>query len=73
MSNKEFVIFVHNDDYEVSLEPRKVYEVLFDETSDKLDMIRVVDESGDDYLYPKDFFVSVSLSELAEKKLLLAA
>jgi hypothetical protein len=46
------VICILNRGYEVSLEPRKVYEVLRDPDAAKHGQLRVVDESGEDYLYP---------------------
>ena len=50
---------VHNAGYEVSLERRKLYEVLPDPAAAKHGLLRVVDESGEDYLYPEDFFLPV--------------
>ena len=59
--------------YEVSLELRKLYEVLPDAEAEKLDQIRVIDESGEDYLFPKAFFVIVDLPNAIEKQILHAA
>jgi hypothetical protein len=53
----------------VSLELRKLYPVLEDEFGSEHGMIRVIDESGDDYLFPVDYFVRVSLPLAVEKKL----
>jgi len=50
-----FVVCVSNDGYELDLEPRKVYEVVPDDTLEPND-IRVIDESGEDYVYPADYF-----------------
>ena len=50
-----------NDGYRASLELRKLYEVLPDEFARENDMIRIVDESGEDYLYSSSYFVSVPL------------
>jgi len=73
MSGHTFAICIKNEDYEVSLELRKLYEVLPDSKSEQLGMVRVVDESGEDYLYPQAFFVRVSLPEAVEEQVLLAA
>ena len=54
---KQFVICVENEGYEVSLERRKIYEALPDPDAEKHGQIRVIDESGEDYLYPKNWFV----------------
>ena len=56
-----FVLCVRNDEYPASLELRKVYRVLPDRPAAKEKMLRVVDESGEDYLYPADFFVPISV------------
>lgn len=53
-----FVVCVNNDGYELDLEPRKVYEVVPDNTLEPTD-IRIVDESGEDYVYPADYFSSM--------------
>jgi hypothetical protein len=56
-----YVICLSNSGYPVSLEPRKVYECLAPAPRDPKERIRVVDESGEDYLYPREFFVPVTL------------
>jgi hypothetical protein len=64
----KFVICVENDGYEVSLEQRKLYEVLPDIEAAKHGQLRIIDESGEDYLFPQRMFMEVSLSdEVAEK------
>ncbi len=68
----KFVICIRNEDCE-DLEPRKVYQVLPDEAAAEDGYIRVVDESGEDYLYPQDYFVPIELPLAAEKALLSAA
>jgi hypothetical protein len=67
-----FVICIRNEDCE-DLEPRKVYRVLPDEAAAADGYIRVIDESGEDYLYPTDYFVPIELPQAAEKALLSAA
>ena len=68
MTNPQFVVCISNSGYEVSLELRKLYVVLPDESAAKHHQIRVVDESGGDYLYPESFFLQVSLSESVAEK-----
>lgn len=49
----EFVVCINNQDYSASLEVQKIYQVLPDSQADAHQMIRVIDESGEDYLYSK--------------------
>lgn len=67
-----FVLCIRNEDCD-DLEPRKVYQVLPDESSAAEGYVRVVDESGEDYLYPQDYFVSIELPQAVQKALLSAA
>ena len=50
-----------NDGYVASLEVRKIYTALADNAAQKLGMIRVIDESGEDYLYPREQFSAIKL------------
>lgn len=68
-ASSRFVICVRNDGYRASLELRKLYPVLPDQFADEHDMIRVVDESGEDYLYPAEYFLHVDLPSSVEQKL----
>jgi hypothetical protein len=61
ITNPKFVICTSNVGYEASLELRKLYQVVPDPSSSKLGQIRVIDESGEDYLYPPSLFVPVDL------------
>ena len=70
---KHFMIYVENRGYESSLEKRKLYEVLADRTGEKHNQIRVIDESGEDYLYPSRFFAPVRLPQDTKEELALAA
>jgi len=70
---QQFAICVKNEDYPASLEVRKIYEVLPDEKAAKHGLIRIIDESGEDYLYPEDFFVSIEIPEAAETVFLKAS
>ena len=54
-----FVLCVRNEGYPAGLELRKVYRVLGDEQASKRHQLRVIDESGEDYLYPEEYFVFV--------------
>lgn len=58
---------------EPDLELRKVYKVLPDEAAAKDQHLRIIDESGEDYLYPASFFVFVEVPKAAERDLLLAS
>ena len=60
-SEIEFVVCIKNDDYPASLELCKVYRVVFDADAAARDLIRVIDESGEDYLYPSNYFVPIEL------------
>jgi hypothetical protein len=68
-----FVICVKNKDYAASLELRKLYQVVADDAAAKLHQIRVIDESGEDYIYPEEYFVPVQLPQSAEKAVRRAA
>ncbi|MBI5082333.1 MAG: hypothetical protein HZC38_12590 [Chloroflexi bacterium] len=68
-----FVICVKNDNYIVSLEKRKVYQVIPDPRAAKHRMMRVIDESGEDYLYPATYFVPIRVPEVATKVFRIAA
>jgi hypothetical protein len=66
---KHFAICIHNGEYAGTLELRKVYEVLDDPSAASRNYARVIDESGEDYLYPKSWFVSVAVPENVEELL----
>jgi hypothetical protein len=70
---KHFMICVNNRGYEASLEIRKIYEVISDKTAEKHHQLRVIDESGEDYLFPEDYFAPVRLPSLTKEKLELMA
>ena len=64
----KFVICLNNNGYEASLEQRKLYEVLPDKKASKHDQLRVIDESGEDYLFPANMFMDAALKEeIAER------
>jgi hypothetical protein len=67
-----FVICIRNEGHEASLELRKVYEVVADQASEQHHRLRIIDEAGEDYLYPETFFVSIELPKAVEKALVFA-
>lgn len=71
-SGKQFVVCLRNKGYEVSLERRKIYQVLRDAEAAKHGLVRVVDESGEDYLYPQAFFAPIELSQHIRRAVLAA-
>lgn len=71
-TNKHFVLCVDNTDYEASLITRKVYEVIPDKQAEQDDFIRVIDESGEDYLYHSSHFVFIELPVEIERALVAA-
>jgi hypothetical protein len=62
-----FVICIENEGFEVSLEKRKVYRQLPDQPTTEDKLIRVIDESGEDYLYPSDLFVPIIVPRAASQ------
>ncbi|MGB5661221.1 MAG: hypothetical protein WBO54_17250 [Thermoanaerobaculia bacterium] len=56
-----FVICVRNEGFEASLAVRKLYRFLADEEAEAQSLIRVVDETGEDYLYPAELFAAVDV------------
>ena len=72
LPGQQFAICIRNDNYPASLEVRKIYQVLPDKTVEP-EFIRVIDESGEDYLYPASFFESVSLPTKLAAKIAKAA
>ena len=60
MKNK-FLLCVKNEGYEASLELRKLYEKLPDREAERHNQVRIIDESGEDYLYPAKFFAPIGL------------
>jgi hypothetical protein len=70
---KRLVVCIDNSGYEVSLERRKIYVSIPDSKAESLGHIRVIDESGEDYLYPKKSFVEVALPQPIRRAVLHAA
>ena len=72
-NTRQFVVCVKNKGYAAALELRRLYQVVADETAAKVHQVRVIDESGEDYLYPEQYFVPVQLLLSAEKDVRRAA
>jgi len=70
---KQLVVCVDNDGYAASLEKRKIYVMLRDAEAGKHDLLRIIDESGEDYLYPKAFFRSIALPQSVRRAVLAVA
>ncbi len=66
-SPRRFVLCVDNAGYKVSLVIRRVYRALPDAEAEKRDLVRVVDESGEDYLFPAKLFVAIDLPDKATR------
>jgi hypothetical protein len=71
-SPSHFVVCLKNKGYEASLEPRKIYQVLPDQEAESHKMIRVIDESGEDYLFPAGLFSPISLPQTLARELALS-
>jgi hypothetical protein len=69
-SPRRLVLCLRNDGYEVSLEPRKFYAALPDQDADAQGQLRVIDESGEDYLFPASLFATVALPPAIRRTLL---
>jgi hypothetical protein len=69
-SQINFAVCVNNTDYPASLELHKIYAVLPDEKAIKDGDLRVIDESGEDYLYPANYFVLVELPTIIKNSVL---
>lgn len=72
-SSAEFAVCINNEGYPVSLELHKIYRVIPDEDASDDGDIRVIDESGEDYLYPASYFVPIKLPQTVEESLLMAS
>jgi hypothetical protein len=67
-ASEQFVMCVENGTNPASLQLLKVYRTLPDTEAQRHKMIRVIDEEGEDYLYPNDYFAKVELSSAARKR-----
>ena len=73
LPSKQLVVCVKNDGYAASLEMRKLYLVVRDAAAEKHGLLRIVDEFGEDYLYPKVIFRPIALPRSVRKAILAAA
>lgn len=70
---KQLLVCIDNEGYPASLEKRKIYVALADRAAEKHGLVRIIDESGEDYLYPKSFFRAITLPQSVKKAVLAAA
>jgi hypothetical protein len=70
---RQLVVCIDNEGYEVSLEKRKIYVALRDIKASDKGLLRIVDESGEGYLYPKTMFRTIALPDSVRKAVLAAA
>ena len=66
-SDAQFAVCISNKGYAASLEVRKIYRLIPDKAGSKHGLVRVVDEMGEDYLFPEEYFVSLRLPQAAER------
>ena len=69
---KRFAVCVDNRGYEASLIPRKIYEIIPDERAEQDEFVRVIDESGEDYLCHVSHFAFIELPEEVERAVVAA-
>jgi hypothetical protein len=67
---QKFLLCIDNEGYEASLEIRKLYETIPDKEAQHHKQVRIIDESGEDYLYPSRFFAPVRLSMQTKNRIL---
>lgn len=73
MKQTKFLICIDNSEYPASLERRKIYESVPDPTASKTGHVRVIDESGEAYLYPSGIFIDAQLKESVEAAIINTA
>ena len=71
-SRRRLVLCLHNEGYEASLERSKIYPVILDRVAAAHQQLRIVDESGDDYLYPASMFAPIQLPRALRRAVLAA-
>ena len=69
----QYVVCVKNEEYQASLELRKLYPTVPDKPAERAGLLRVIDESGEDYLYPSDYFVPIKLPRTVQKAIQLGS
>lgn len=68
-----FAVCIQNVDFPASLERRKIYQIIPDDDAARHQLVRVIDESGEDYLYPVNYFLQIDLPPAVKEALLQAA
>ncbi len=71
-TRRTFAVCLRNDGYEASLELRKIYEMLPDSDAGRHRQIRIIDESGEDYLFPAAWFATIDLPAPVRRAVLAA-
>ena len=71
--SKQLVVCISNEGYPTSLEKRKIYVAVRDLAAERHGLMRVIDESGEGYLYPKAHFRSIALPQAVKRAVLAAA
>jgi hypothetical protein len=69
----QYVVCLRNEGYAASLERHKIYRILVDEEAERMGDLRVIDESGEDYLYPADWFTAIRVPQKVEASLAKSA
>jgi hypothetical protein len=72
-STPMFAVCINNSEYPASLELHKIYRVISDEDAEQDGDLRIVDESGEDYLYPAEYFMKLDLPREVQRALLQAS
>ena len=72
-SSPDFVVCINNEEYPASLELHKIYHVIPYEDATADGDIRIIDESGEDYLYPASYFAPIKVPQVVEESLLRAS
>ena len=71
-TKKQYALCTNNTNYEASLIPRKIYEIIPDDRAERDDFVRIIDESGENYLYHTSHFVFLTLPLEVEQALVTA-
>lgn len=69
VNSKSFVVCIKNSGFPVALELYKIYQVLPDKDAEPDGDLRIIDESGEDYLYPADYFIPIEVPQEVESAL----
>ena len=69
---KQYVVCLSNEGYRASLVVRRIYQSIHDKDAAERGLVRVIDESGEDYLFPEALFEALELPQTLKRKLSLA-